>query len=255
MAYILKNDSLTYRRHSRELYKVKLSTMFKATLIAFLLFLPLSVFSADNVIEEHTEHFLTGDTYSYEYTANGLEVTFDLDFNEEPDQIEYMLFWDNTTANTGQTVNIDWEIHPNRNDTITSADTCSMATAINNYTRWGTIGSDSCANDQTQCTDVATGTYSGTYGGGTGIGISFFRGQPSSPGADGVCTFYISSYEVDGVEYIDEFSSPEATSTETILLPPTVDVNLLAITTCSGFLTFSVCIYEYSTSTAISTEV
>jgi len=47
----------------------------------------------------------------------------------------------------------------------------------------------------------------------------------------------------------------EATSTtETILLPPTVDVSFLATTTCSGSPTSSVCTYEYSTSTATSTE-
>jgi len=205
--------------------------MFKATLIAFLLFLP--VFS-----HAETEIYTTGQSYT------------DADMTIEADGYKFYA----NNAHTYTTFAFDNDITDGNGTYVATMSQVVQGTCFTPGYPAIQIRQPGVVN--LTLTGFATGTVdeyevevemTGLTGDMTEI-----RFYPFQCDADTHLTLH--SLYVDGVMIFDFLATEEETATSTILLPPTIEVNLLATTTCLGSPTSSVCTYEYSTTSATSTE-
>jgi len=214
--------------------------MFKSTLIAILFFVPVFAY-AETIIytsdQANTANSMTIEDDGFKFVINdGTNTTGEnyLYDNQIPASAgDYKVWWSANLTNCAV-----WADH--------SFFKLTWDGGIPLYPALGrTTGADIVVTASTTIVDI-TST-------GAGEHISFWNF-----GCDDNGWITIHKLEHEGTVIFDYLPQEEATSTPTstpsVLLPPMQTISLLSTTSCTGTSTSSVCTYEYSTTSATSTE-
>jgi len=204
--------------------------MFKSTLIAILFFVPVFAYAETIPFtsgQVGTDATLTIETDGFKFSTTDIDVSSEIFYLDNHiagsgTSVPHTVWYTNdfTGCTYGPFMRLQW----------------GGASSINTSTTLDTGGATSTSETE------SSGTTESEY-------WRFYHG-----GCDSGSFITVHKLQVGDTVVFDYLPSEEEESAVSIMLPPMQTISLLGTTSCTGTSTSSVCTYEYSTTSATSTE-